>query len=784
MRGRKQLGVEMLESRYALNAAPVLDASPDLRISQSTTSFAPPIGGVGTLVSSLIDAGGSLSNYSDADGDLPGVAITHASLGGGRLWYSTDGGNQWRDVGSVSEKSARVLYADQNTRLFFQSPRVPDELESVSLRFRAWDRTSFENGQGKVDTTPASSPSAVALVETLPAQWPELGGSPRSLALSPDGNLLAVADRKAGIVLVDVSSPTAPVVVSRYQMPFSDMMPSGGREFQFADNDTLVFNLLPEAGWATPPSHMGPYTLDVSNPSMPFLANYGERQAWGYTANGERFIHLEIDLFSAAGVVMRGNQVVRTFEYSRGNNQIQLGNIIGMSDDVILQAFRGDYQRQFELSIGVRNTTDTNLQMVSWETFGVPTSAYPGQSGEWYVTLGSSSASNEDGYWKGILVAEGLGSGMPVIRTSYATEGSAEHAVTDLTGRYMFVADRAGKIHVVDLQSTQRFSSRSDTVVIEGPNPPTQGSYYPGILPDVVLGASITGAAGSSAVSLAEVLRTVPATMPVMATAASLDQSVITNPVVLVGSDGRPQTLVIAGRNDLVGNATVVVSVEIGGPDFNLATRDDNQFAYYPFTVTQLQPIQANASRLATDSNSMLYVDATPVAIYGKHVDLSNWDFVPQEAVSSDTHNELIVVRGSTAYRLMADGSWQVASLFTALRNMSTRVLDLEARGLARVATVRVAPNAYEIGALLNPLITVVRGQTYTFDLDVPDQPFYLQTTANGYDMAKVFTEGFSGNGKTFGRFEWAVPEDAPDELFYQSGNDTTLTGRIVVIDL
>jgi hypothetical protein len=783
MREKRQLGLEMLESRYALNAAPVLDASPDLRISQSITSFAPPIGSVGTLVSSFIDAGGSLGNYSDTDGDLPGVAITHTSLGGGRLWYSTDGGNQWKDVGSVSEKSARVLYADQNTRLFFQSPRVPEESELVSLRFRAWDRTSFVNGQGKVDTTPASSPSAVAVVETLPAQWPELGGSPRSLALSPDGNLLAVADRKAGIVLIDVSSPAEPVVASRYQMPFSDMMPSGGREFQFADNDTLVFNLLPEAGWATPPSHMGPYTLDVSNPSAPFLADYGERQAWGYTANGERFIHLEIDLFSAAGVVMRGNQVVRNFAYSRGNNEVRLGNIIGMSDDVILQAFRGDYQRQFELSIGVRNTTDTSMQMVSWQTFGVPTSAYPGQSGEWYVTLGSSIAANEE-YWKGVLVAEGLGSGMPVIQTSYATEGSAEHVVTDLTGRYMFVADRAGKIHVVDLQSTQRFSSRSDTVVIEGVSPPTQGSYYPGILPDVVLAASITGAAASSAVSLAEVLRSVPATMPVMATAASLNQSVITNPVVLVGSDGRPQTLVIAGRNDLVGNAIVVVSVEIGGPDFNLTTRDDNQSAHYPFTVTQLQPIQGAASRLATDSSSMLYVDATPVAIYGKHVDLSTWDFAPQEAVSSDMQNELIVVRGSTAYRLLADGSWQVASLFTALRNMSTRVLDVEARGLTRVATVRVAPNAYEIEALLNPLITVVRGQTYTFDLDVPDQPFYLQTAPDGYDPAKVLTAGFSGNGRTFGRFEWAVPEDAPDELFYQSGNGTALSGRIVVIDL
>lgn len=781
MREKRQLGLEMLESRYALNAAPVLDASPDLRISQSITSFAPPIGSVGTLVSSFIDAGGSLGNYSDTDGDLPGVAITHTSLGGGRLWYSTDGGNQWKDVGSVSEKSARVLYADQNTRLFFQSPRVPEESQTVSLRFRAWDRTSFGNGQGRVDTTPASAPSAVAVVETLPAQWPAAGGSPRSLALSPDGKLLAVADRKAGIVLIDVSSPAAPVVASRYQMPFTDALPTGGREFRFLDNSTLAIDSERGVNFGTS------YVLDVSNQHSPVLIDYGREVSWGYTADGLRFHHSE---YPYAITVMQGQNVVKKIEYSANYGVVFADNILALSENTILQS-GGQWSGSQGLAIGRLVAGDGGsivLESASWTLPGRPTSAYPGDDGEWYIAVGDGGLADApyltQRSWNGVVIATGLDAGSPRIRTTYATEGAAEHVVTDLTGRYMFVADRAGKIHVVDLHSKQRFSSRSDTVVIEGASPPTQGSYYPGILPDVVLAASITGAAASSAVSLAEVLRSVPATMPVMATAASLNQSVITNPVVLVGSDGRPQTLVIAGRNDLVGNAIVVVSVEIGGPDFNLTTRDDNQSAHYPFTVTQLQPIQGAASRLATDSSSMLYVDATPVAIYGKHVDLSTWDFAPQEAVSSDMQNELIVVRGSTAYRLLADGSWQVASLFTALRNMSTRVLDLEARGLTRVATVRVAPNAYEIGALLNPLITVVRGQTYTFDLDVPDQPFYLQTAPDGYDPAKVLTAGFSGNGRTFGRFEWAVPEDAPDELFYQSGNGTALSGRIVVIDL
>ena len=47
-------------------------------------------------------------------GNLPGIAITKANLQGGTLHYSIDNGT---NVGSVSENSARVLYADSDTRL-------------------------------------------------------------------------------------------------------------------------------------------------------------------------------------------------------------------------------------------------------------------------------------------------------------------------------------------------------------------------------------------------------------------------------------------------------------------------------------------------------------------------------------------------------------------------------------------------------------------------------------------------------------------------------------------
>lgn len=81
------------------------------------------------------------------------------------------------------------------------------------------------------------------------------------------------------------------------------------------------------------------------------------------------------------------------------------------------------------------------------------------------------------------------------------------------------------------------------------------------------------------------------------------------------------------------------------------------------------------------------------------------------------------------------------------------------------------------------PDIIVRRNQTYVFDLNVAGHPFYLQTTGGGYVEANVYTDGFDGNGHTFGRHEWVVPADAPAELFYQSGLNDQVFGKIIVVD-
>ena len=143
------------------NAPPSLDISKD-PVFQQQRFHVPPVGAVGALVSNFIDQSGPLSNYSDADGDAPGLAIVGANTGNGKLWFTTNNGDSWAAIGAVSTTSARVLFADSHTRLFYQSPDIEDDSNALNIQFKAWDRTGYSNGASGVDTTVSMAPDSLA----------------------------------------------------------------------------------------------------------------------------------------------------------------------------------------------------------------------------------------------------------------------------------------------------------------------------------------------------------------------------------------------------------------------------------------------------------------------------------------------------------------------------------------------------------------------------------------------------------------------------------------------
>ena len=125
----------------------------------------------------------------------------------------------------------------------------------------------------------------------------------------------------------------------------------------------------------------------------------------------------------------------------------------------------------------------------------------------------------------------------------------------------------------------------------------------------------------------------------------------------------------------------------------------------------------------------------------------------------------------------------RINGLFDSLQNESSPVLDLSGREVSGPLNIVAVAGAYEINGVNNPTLIVRRGQTYTFNLDASDHPFYLQTTGNGHQSANVYSDGFTGNSQTTGEHQWVVPEDAPEEIFYQCEFHPEMFGKIIVVD-
>jgi hypothetical protein len=82
----------------------------------------------------------------------------------------------------------------------------------------------------------------------------------------------------------------------------------------------------------------------------------------------------------------------------------------------------------------------------------------------------------------------------------------------------------------------------------------------------------------------------------------------------------------------------------------------------------------------------------------------------------------------------------------------------------------------------------VYRGGTYTFNVSATGHPFYL-TTDNGTNFSAgtyfgEYTTGVTGSRSDSGTVTFVVPAGAPDTLYYQCGNHSSMRGAITIKDL
>ena len=269
-------------------------------------------------------------------------------------------------------------------------------------------------------------------------------------------------------------------------------------------------------------------------------------------------------------------------------------------------------------------------------------------------------------------------------------------------------------------------------------------------------------------------------------TATSSDANLIPHPVTVYASTDVAGALSFTPVVGAAGTATLTVQVEDGGPDNSFANADDNRQATHAIEVTVLDILSEDGTAiLSQDGSGNIYADTQPIVHRDEQSKININEFSALAAESDDGGNALIVRREMTDYRLIADETWKISSLFHSLGNTNVQELDISARGSAYISEVAISnEGAFMVAGVEAPTITVRRNETYTFDLNTPNHPFYLQTAGGGYQESLVYAAGFDGNGHTSGRYTWNVPDDAPDELFYQSGVDENVFGRIVVIDV
>lgn len=91
--------------------------------------------------------------------------------------------------------------------------------------------------------------------------------------------------------------------------------------------------------------------------------------------------------------------------------------------------------------------------------------------------------------------------------------------------------------------------------------------------------------------------------------------------------------------------------------------------------------------------------------------------------------------------------------------------------------------SAYLIDYQPNPTLTLARGNTYVFNLNVNgDYPFWIKT-APTTGVGDVYSSGVSRNGAVTGLVTFTVPQDAPNTLYYASQTQSNMQGVLNIVN-
>jgi hypothetical protein len=99
------------------------------------------------------------------------------------------------------------------------------------------------------------------------------------------------------------------------------------------------------------------------------------------------------------------------------------------------------------------------------------------------------------------------------------------------------------------------------------------------------------------------------------------------------------------------------------------------------------------------------------------------------------------------------------------------------------LAVTNSGSGSYTINTATNPTLTLVRGSTYTFNVNAVGHPFHIQTVNSAYSSGDVYTSGVTNPGASSGTITFTVPNGAPNTLYYVCQFHSAMRGTINIID-
>ena len=253
--------------------------------------------GAGAAVADLVDyldPATGVNNVLDIDPNQDplttlGIAVVGVNTTHGKVWFSTDNGQNWTEITSASDNSAVLLAALPTTRLFFEPNLNFNGTVTDAITFRAWDRSGPEangttgvNISGRLGNTNAFSfetdtiaitvtsvndpPVAVADMATTP----EDGGSIDINVLANDGPGGGADENSQTLTVEIVSGPqhgTASVNLDktiRYT-PNQDFNGTDSITYRITDNGTT-------GGQSDPKSAEAQISITVTSVNDPPVA--------------------------------------------------------------------------------------------------------------------------------------------------------------------------------------------------------------------------------------------------------------------------------------------------------------------------------------------------------------------------------------------------------------------------------------------------------------------------------------------------------------------------------